>query len=137
MSWIAGGGIRFPGAVQQGNNSVFLGNPSTNTQNRPENICEFSCLRDLRDEIPCAAEQGINSSGTGKPIFVNRELIRANRELILIGDRTDKWLSSDHADLRCFAPRNDDGRGFNAERPVFTRKNMSLKTYWRNAMLIG
>jgi hypothetical protein len=41
-------------------------------------------LRDLRDEIPCAAEQGINSTTTGNSIPANRELIRDNRELAKI-----------------------------------------------------
>jgi hypothetical protein len=53
-------------------------------ENRHENICEFSHLRDLRDEIPCATEQGINSTTTGNLIRANRELIRANRELAQI-----------------------------------------------------
>jgi hypothetical protein len=62
----------------------LLGNSSSLTKIRPENICEFSRLRDLRDEIPCATEQGINSTTTGNLIPANRELIRDNRELAKI-----------------------------------------------------
>jgi len=72
-------------------NSEFLENPSINRKNRPENICEFSRLRDLRDEIPCATEQGINSTTTENLIRANRELIRNNRELAI---GTEKRLNS-------------------------------------------
>jgi hypothetical protein len=68
------------GASQQGINREFLENPPIAAKNCPENICEFSRLRDLRDEIPCATEQGINSTTTGVQFAPNRELIRDNRE---------------------------------------------------------
>jgi hypothetical protein len=48
-------------------------------------------LLDIRDEIPCATEQGINSRQTGNLIRPNRELIRDNREL---GTGTEKGLKS-------------------------------------------
>ena len=64
----------------QGNNSEFPPIPPFCAKNRLENHCESSSLQDQRPEIPCAAEQGINSTGTGNPIFENRELIRHNRE---------------------------------------------------------
>jgi hypothetical protein len=50
---------------QQGNNSEFLQNRQSTAKIRPENICEFSLLRDLQDEIPCATEQGISSRQQG------------------------------------------------------------------------
>src|ERR1700722_8831561 len=58
------------------------GNPCSLAKPRPENICEFSCLRGQRHEIPYATEQGINSSITGNRLATNRELIRPNRELV-------------------------------------------------------
>ena len=42
-------------------------------------------LLDIRDEIPCATEQGINSTTTGVQFTPNRELIRNNRELTPAG----------------------------------------------------
>src|ERR1700678_3281354 len=64
----------------QGNNSEFPPIPPFCAKNRLENHGESSSLLDDPPKIPCAAEQGINSTGTGKPIFENRELIRHNRE---------------------------------------------------------
>src|ERR1700721_93006 len=64
----------------QGNNSEFPPIPPFCAKIRLENHCESSSLPGATQEIPCAAEQGINSTGTGKPIFENRELIRHNRE---------------------------------------------------------
>ena len=64
----------------QGNNSEFPPIPPFCAKNRLENHCESSSLLGDPPKIPCAAEQGINSTGTGKPIFENRELIRHNRE---------------------------------------------------------
>src|SRR5271168_47348 len=60
-------------------------------------------LLDIRDEIPCATEQGINSRQTGNLIRPNRELIRDNREL---GTGTEKWLKIDPLarGSACFAP---------------------------------
>src|SRR5271156_6416409 len=60
-------------------------------------------LLDIRDEIPCATEQGINSRQTGNLIRPNRELIRDNREL---GTGTEKWLKIDPParGSACFAP---------------------------------
>jgi hypothetical protein len=66
----------------QGNNRQNLEHLSINAKIRAENIYKFSLLRDLRDEIPCAAEQGSNSTTTGDVIRANRELIRHIRELI-------------------------------------------------------
>ena len=77
---------------QHGIDSEFLRNPSTTAKKRPENICEFSGLRDLRDEIPCMREQGINSTTTGKSIRDNSELIRDNSESTTWGIATKKWL---------------------------------------------
>src|ERR1700677_4972283 len=64
----------------QGNNSEFPPIPPFCAKNRLENQCESSSLQDQRPEIPCAAEQGNNSTRTGKAIRENRELIRHNRE---------------------------------------------------------
>ena len=64
----------------QGSNREFSPIPPFCAKNRLENHCESNSLPDQPQEIACAAEQGINSTGTGNPIFENRELIRHNRE---------------------------------------------------------
>src|SRR6202522_833878 len=64
----------------QGNNSEFPPIPPFCAKNRLENHGESSSLLDDPPKIPCATEQGIKSTGTGKPIFENRELIRHNRD---------------------------------------------------------
>src|SRR5271156_1065875 len=48
-----------------------------NTSRKHLRIQSFA---NLREEIPCATEQGINSTTTGNLIPANRELIRDNRE---------------------------------------------------------
>src|ERR1700735_4992017 len=67
--------------AKQGNNREFSRFWAIPVENRPEKICKFSSMRDVRNEFPCATEQGINSSRTGNSIRGNRELIRPNREL--------------------------------------------------------
>jgi hypothetical protein len=64
----------------QGNNSEFSRFWPLPAKIRPKNICEFSSLRGSRKRIPCATEQGINSTTTGNLIRGNSELIRPNRE---------------------------------------------------------
>ena len=64
----------------QGNNSEFPPIPPFCAKNRLEKHRESSSLQDDPPKIPCATEQGIKSTGTGNPIFENRELIRHNRE---------------------------------------------------------
>ena len=64
----------------QGNNSEFSPIPPFCAKNRLENHRESSSLLDDPPKIPCAAEQGNNSTRTGKAIRENRELIRHNRE---------------------------------------------------------
>jgi len=60
----------------------FLENRLLLLENQFENIREFSSLRDGWPQIPCAAEQGNNSTATGNQFATNRELIRHNREFI-------------------------------------------------------
>jgi hypothetical protein len=112
---LAGRGIRRARAdrmyLQQGRNSESRENPSLAAKDRPENNCKFSWLRDLRDEIPCAAEQGINSSGTGNRIFENRELNRANRESIPTKRPRQKNGGPSFPSPRSYGERQGEGRG--------------------------
>ena len=76
---------------------------------RPENICEFSHLRDLRDEIPCATEQGNNSTTTGNLIRANKELIRYNGESAQVDPlaamkRLFRPVPLDDSAKKCFNP---------------------------------
>jgi hypothetical protein len=64
----------------QGNNSEFSPIPPFSAKNRLENNCESSSLPDDSPQIPCATEQGINSTTTGNEFATIRELIRHNRE---------------------------------------------------------
>src|SRR5271154_4615428 len=66
--------------LQQGSNSESAEISPFSAQNRLENNCESSSLRDDLPKIPCATEQGINSSRTGNRFALNSELIRHNRE---------------------------------------------------------
>ena len=68
----------------QGSNSESAPIPPFSAQNRLENNCESSSLPDDPPKIPCATEQGINSTTTGNEFATNRELIRHNRESIPI-----------------------------------------------------
>jgi hypothetical protein len=70
------GCLRQAEAPQQGNNSESARKSAARRENRLENICEFSNLRDDPPQIPCPREQGINSSTTGNRFADNRELIR-------------------------------------------------------------
>jgi hypothetical protein len=70
------GSLRQPEGLQQGNNSESARKSASLRENRLENICEFTDLRDDRPQIPCAWEQGNNSTGTGNRFAKNRELIR-------------------------------------------------------------
>jgi hypothetical protein len=62
--------------TKQGTNREFARKWPRRRDNRLENIREFSGLRDGPPEIPCATEQGIHSTATGKQFATNRELIR-------------------------------------------------------------
>src|ERR1700677_1183986 len=64
----------------QGKNSEFSPLPPFGAKNRLENHRKSSSLLDDPPKIPCAAEQGNNSTRTGKARRENRELIRHNRE---------------------------------------------------------
>src|SRR5271170_4282606 len=66
--------------LQQGSNSELAEISPFSAQNRLENKRESSSLPDDPPKIPCATEQGINSSRTGKRFLLNRELIRRIRE---------------------------------------------------------
>src|SRR5271155_6168918 len=66
--------------LQQLINREFSPIPPFSAKNRLENNCESSSLPDDPPEIPCVAEQGINSTTTGNEFATNRELIRHNRE---------------------------------------------------------
>ena len=66
----------------QGSNSELAPIPPFSAQNRLENNCESSSLPDDPPKIPCATEQGINSSRTGNRFLLNRELIRRIRESV-------------------------------------------------------
>jgi hypothetical protein len=54
---------------------------------RPKNVREFSNLRASGSGIPCAPEQGINSSTTGNAVRENSELNRPNREVSILDPR--------------------------------------------------
>jgi hypothetical protein len=69
-----------PRGGQQGNNREFSRNRLFSAKIRLENVCEFSSLRDEAPEIPCATEQGNNSTTTENQFATNRELIRHIRE---------------------------------------------------------
>ena len=69
-----------PNPLLQGNNRDFSPIPPFSAKNCPENNCESSSLPDDPPEIPCATEQGINSTTTGNEFATIRELIRRNRE---------------------------------------------------------
>ena len=72
--------LKDPNPLLQGNNSVFPPIPPFSAKNRLENNCESSSLPDDPSKIPCATEQGINSTTTGNQFATIRELIRHNRE---------------------------------------------------------
>src|SRR5271156_2192777 len=67
-------------SLLQGSNSELAEISPFSAQNRLENNCESSSLPDDPPKIPCATEQGINSSRTGNRFALNSELIRHNRE---------------------------------------------------------
>jgi uncharacterized protein (DUF4415 family) len=71
-----GGSSEGPDRLLQGSNSELAPIPLFSAQNRLENNCESSSLPDGPPKIPCATEQGINSSRTGNRFLLNRELIR-------------------------------------------------------------
>jgi hypothetical protein len=66
----------------QGSNSELAPIPPFSSKDRHENNCESSSLPDDPRKIPCATEQGINSSRTGNRFSLNRELIRRIRESV-------------------------------------------------------
>src|ERR1700733_10696543 len=72
--------LKDPTPACQGNNSEFSPIPPLSANNRLENNRESSSLPDDSPEIPCATEQGINSTTTGNEFATIRELIRHNRE---------------------------------------------------------
>ncbi len=72
--------LKDPNPLLQGNNREFSPIPPFSAKNCLENNCESSSLPDNSPEIPCATEQGINSTTTGNEFATIRELIRRNRE---------------------------------------------------------
>src|SRR5271156_2343329 len=98
-------------------------------KNHPENICEFSRLRDLRDEIPCSTEQGNQFAPTGNQIRANRELIRHNRESI------PPWGSTIAIDVgldEIHAPRTPFQRGMRERCSITSGYAMLYRSRQRN-----